>query len=112
MKIAIPVAGGQLARHFGHCEEFMLFDVDAEAQTISASETVASPPHQPGLLPQWLKELGAEMIIAGGMGRRAHDLFARSGIEAIAGVSKNDPQAVVEDYLAGNLEVGENLCDH
>jgi len=112
MKIAIPLAGGQLARHFGHCEEFVLFDVDGENRTIKGSQTLATPPHQPGLLPQWLKELGAEVLITGGMGRRAQHLLASSGIEAIVGVSANDPRAIVKDYLEGCLESGENLCDH
>ena len=111
MKIAIPLAGGCLAAHFGHCEEFMLFDVDADAQTIRESETVAAPPHQPGLLPQWLRELGADMIIAGGMGRRAQDLFASAGIGVVVGAA-GDPADIVKDYLAGALESGENLCDH
>jgi len=112
MRIAIPLAGGQLALHFGHCEQFVLFDVDGEERTIKGSETVVAPSHQPGLLPQWLKELGAEVIITGGMGRRAQALLARSGIEAIVGVSANDPQTIVKDYLEGRLESGKNLCDH
>jgi len=112
MRIAVPVVDGQLAQHFGHCEQFMLFEVDAEERTVRGPETVASPPHQPGLLPQWLKELGADVIIAGGMGTRAQELFARSGIEAIVGVDMSDPRAIAEQYLAGNLQAGENICDH
>jgi predicted Fe-Mo cluster-binding NifX family protein len=112
VKIAIPLAGGQLAQHFGHCEEFVVFDVDGETRTIERSQTVVAPPHEPGLLPQWLKELGADVVITGGMGSRAQELLGRSGIAVIVGVSPNDPRAVVTDYLEGRLKGGENICDH
>jgi predicted Fe-Mo cluster-binding NifX family protein len=112
VKIAIPVAGGQVAQHFGHCEEFVLFDVDGETRTVEGSQTVVAPPHEPGLLPQWLKELGADVVITGGMGRRAQELLGRGGIAVIVGVSTTDPRAVVREYLEGRLKSGENICDH
>ncbi|HUU43246.1 MAG TPA: iron-sulfur cluster carrier protein MrpORP, partial [Planctomycetota bacterium] len=76
MRIAIPMADGRLAMHFGHCQEFALVDVDVEKGSITGQTAEAAPDHQPGLLPKWLAERGAEVIIAGGMGRRAQDLFA------------------------------------
>jgi predicted Fe-Mo cluster-binding NifX family protein len=112
VKIAIPLAGGQVAQHFGHCEEFVLFDVDGETRTIEGSQTVVAPPHEPGLLPQWLKELGADVVITGGMGGRAQDLLGRNGIAVIVGVSTGDPRALVADYLEGRLKGGKNICDH
>ncbi len=72
----------------------------------------APPPHQPGLLPRWLHERGADVLIAGGMGRRAQGLFAQAGIEVVVGAQSSDPRRIVEDYLADALETGENLCDH
>jgi predicted Fe-Mo cluster-binding NifX family protein len=76
MKIAIPLANGRLAMHFGHCERFALVDVDAAQMKIISREDIEAPPHQPGLLPPWLAQRGATMIIAGGMGQRAQGLFA------------------------------------
>jgi len=52
------------------------------------------------------------LVIAGGMGRRAQDLFARSGIEVIVGAPAAPPEELVRAYLAGELEAGENVCDH
>ena len=112
MRIAIPVAAGRLAMHFGHCEAFALIDVDADAKRILNQETVAAPDHQPGLLPPWLAERGADMIIAGGMGSRAQGLFAEQGIEVLVGAPAAEPERIVEAHLAGVLETGGNVCDH
>ncbi len=112
MRIAIPLAGGKLAMHFGHCEQFAMFDVDFDNKEIINKELVASPDHQPGLLPKWLSEHGANIIITGGMGMRAQDLFAENKIKVIMGASSADPESIVNEYLAGTLETGDNICDH
>jgi predicted Fe-Mo cluster-binding NifX family protein len=112
MRIAIPLANGELAPHFGHCECFALFDVDLGARKIVTREDVESPPHQPGLLPAWLAERRANVILAGGMGRRAQELFADQGIEVVVGAPSAPPERLVSDYLEGRLRSGENLCDH
>ena len=64
MRIAIPVANGELAAHFGHCERFVLVEVDPKAQQILRREDIEAPPHEPGLLPPWLAKRGVNMIIA------------------------------------------------
>lgn len=112
MKIAIPLAGGKLAMHFGHCERFALVEVDPAEKKILGREDVAAPPHQPGLLPPWLAERGATMIIAGGMGQRAQNLFTEHGIQVIVGAPSDTPERLVGDFLAGTLQAGENVCDH
>ena len=112
MRIAIPLAGGKLALHFGHCESFALVDVDPGEKKILKREDVPAPPHQPGRLPPWLAERGATLIVAGGMGQRAHALFAQQGIQVVVGAPSETPEKIVGDYLAGSLEVGDNICDH
>jgi ATP-binding protein involved in chromosome partitioning len=112
MRIAIPVVDGQLARHFGHCEEFMLFDVDPDAGSVGSSASLQAPPHEPGLLPRWLKDEGVDVVITGGMGRRAQGLFAESGVKIVVGAASDDPRTIVEQYLSGALATGDNLCDH
>ena len=112
MRIAIPLANGRLAVHFGHCERFALVDVDATERKIVSREDIEAPPHQPGLLPPWLAERGATMIIAGGMGQRALGLFAEQGIQVVLGAEAETPERLVSDYLAGTLQPGENTCDH
>ncbi|NLX14177.1 MAG: ATPase [Phycisphaerales bacterium] len=112
MKIAIPLTYGQLSAHFGHCEQFALVEVDPADKKITATEYLTPPAHEPGVLPSWLHDLGATVIIAGGMGQRAQQLFAQNGIEVIVGVSCRPVEQVVNDYLEGALQAGENICDH
>ena len=112
MRIAIPLADGKLSMHFGHCERFALVDVDPTEKKILRREDVEPPPHEPGLLPKWLAERGASAIISGGMGQRARGLFAERGIEVVVGAPADTPECLVGDYLAGTLQLGENVCDH
>jgi ATP-binding protein involved in chromosome partitioning len=112
MKVAIPVTDGKLSMHFGHSEKFAIIDVDRDKKEIRSSELIEAPPHEPGLLPVWLRERGADLIITGGMGRRAQALFHDSGIEVIVGAPAAEPEKVVHDYLVGTLVTGSNICDH
>ncbi len=110
MKFAIPLAEGKLTAHFGHCQEFAL--VDVEDNEIKNKETLVPPPHEPGVLPKWLHDLGTNIIIAGGMGARALDLFAQNDIQVIVGAPALTPEELVRQYLDNKLEAGANVCDH
>lgn len=112
MRIAVPVTDGQLASHFGHCEKFAFFDVDPVSREVTGSHEVIAPPHQPGMLPQWLKGQGVTVVIAGGMGSRAQNLFQMASIEVITGAPDGSPQALVQSYLDGSLTPGPNSCGH
>lgn len=112
MRYAIPVSGGILSAHFGHCEQFAIIDVDEESKTILNKELVPSPGHEPGFLPQWLAEEGVSVVLAGGMGSRAQGLFAQNNIEVVVGVLENDPERAILSYLNGALDTGGNICDH
>ena len=112
MRIVIPLTAGKLSAHFGHCEQFALLDVEPDTGEITARRFLDPPPHEPGKLPPWLAEQGAEVIIAGGMGARAQQLFAGKGIQVVIGAAADDPETIVRAYLTGELQTGENLCDH
>lgn len=112
MKFAIPVNGGVLSPHFGHCEQFALIDTDDNNKNILKTTMVAAPPHQPGLLPPWLAKQGVNAIIAGGMGANAISLFQQNGIKVTLGATAIEPGKLVMDYLNGNLVSGDNSCDH
>lgn len=111
MKIAIPLVDGRVSMHFGHCQQFAIVEAD-EQNNIVGKTMLAPPPHEPGALPAWLNEQGAEVIIAGGMGSRAQQLFAQSGITVVVGAPVAEPEEVVSAYLNGALEAGDNICDH
>ena len=110
MKIAIPIANGKLTAHFGHCQEFAL--VEVEGNEITKTEMLVPPPHEPGVLPNWLHQLGADVIIAGGMGQRAVGLFEERGIKVFTGAPALAPEELVNSYLNNTLMTGANLCDH
>ena len=112
MKIAIPVANGKLNAHFGHCEAFAVMDVDTAGKVITGRSDIAAPPHEPDLLPKWLGERGVGMIIAGGMGQRAQNLFRERSIDVLVGAPCDTPENLVNAWLGGRLVTGINACDH
>jgi len=112
MQNAIPVSNGRLSSHFGRCERFVMIDVDPISRTIIKQEEIAAHEHQPGLLPRWLRERGAQVVIPGGMGSRAQSLFTENNIKVVVGVSADTPEHLALAYLEGKLHVGENSCDY
>ncbi len=111
-KIAIPVTGGVLASHFGHCEQFVVFHIEADGKSLGRKQVLTPPPHEPGTFPKWLHEQGATIIIAGGMGSRAQSLFVQNGIQVVVGATNDQPETLVRQFLDGRLTTGANLCDH
>jgi predicted Fe-Mo cluster-binding NifX family protein len=73
MKIAVASENGMVTEHFGHCEEFVTFDT--ENNQILKSETIDNPGHRPGFLPNFLADRGVNVIISGGMGGGAVEIF-------------------------------------
>ncbi len=112
MKIAIPLHNGRCSAHFGHCGSFAVVDADPESRTVGQVAMSTPPAHEPGALPRWLSEMGVDTVIAGGMGRRAQQLFSASGIGVIVGAPEDEPEALVQAFLHGRLVSGPNVCDH
>ena len=112
MKIAIPLAAGKMSNHFGHAEQFAIIEADPASKQILATTNLTPPPHGPGVLPRWLHEKGANVIIAGGMGQRAKDLFAQSGIAMSTGWSGGAPEELVQAFLNNTLPAGAGSCNH
>lgn len=112
MKIAIPVANEKLCLHFGHCEKFAFIEINEETKEIIEKNFIEPPPHEPGILPPWVAEQGATVVIAGGMGSRARSLFENQNIKVIVGAENDDPAKIALDYVSGNLKTGMNACDH
>ena len=110
MKIAVACNGEQIFGHFGHCENFMLFDT--ENGKITGAKSVPNPGHKPGFLPNFLADQGAGVIIAGGMGGGAVDIFNERGVEVVTGAEGGARQAA-EAYLRGELKSTGSVChDH
>jgi len=107
MKIAVASEKEMVTEHFGHCEEFMIFDT--ENNQIVKSETIANPGHKPGFLPNFLADRGVNVIISGGMGGGAVEIFNERNIEVIVG-AKGNAKAAVEAYLEGSLKSTGSVC--
>ena len=107
MKIAISTDNGKVAQHFGRCSQYQKVEiVNDEVNNINV---VDKPRHTPVALPKYLNNQDCDLIIAGGMGRRAQGFFREFGIDWIIGV-QGDIEQVIEDYINGSLESGESLC--
>ncbi len=112
MKIAVPVDDGRLAEHFGRSPQVMLFTVDQPTRQVIAEQTLEMPAHEPDLYPIWLKEHGADVVIAGGLGGRAIVLFEQSGIRVVVGAPPLPARELVDALVADELVVGVNTCQH
>jgi Mrp family chromosome partitioning ATPase/predicted Fe-Mo cluster-binding NifX family protein len=108
--LVIPVSAGKLSPHFGHCEQFAF--IETEKGEIKAHEMKTPPAHEPGVLPRWLYEQGADVVITGGMGEQAQQLLREKGVEVILGAPMDSPEAIAHQFLSGSLVTGNNACDH
>lgn len=107
MKIAVASEGKMVTGHFGHCESFLIFE--AENEEITKSEMIPNPGHRPGFLPNFLNDMGVNVIISGGMGSGAIEIFNEKNIEVIVGAS-GDAKTAAEEYLKGNLKSTGSVC--
>ncbi len=102
---------GQVSQHFGRCPCYLIADV--EGNEIKKTESVDNPyfsNHIPGKVPQFIKEQGVDVMIAGGMGPRAIDMFNSFGIEVVTGAIGNTGN-VLQAYLRGEIS-GVAPCKH
>ncbi len=113
MRIAIPLQQGKFSQHFGGAESFAFYSVDETSRAIGERHLDTPPEHGRGIFPVWLRNQGATVILAGGMGPRAIDILGRQGIQVVLGVQGDDPDAVVKEFLDGTLEATGEVChDH
>jgi predicted Fe-Mo cluster-binding NifX family protein len=110
MKIAVPTRENRFSTHFGGADAFALYTVDESTREVGPRQMVAPPEHGRGVFPTWLQQLGTTVVLAGGMGPRAADIFASHGISVTLGVAGDDPDSLVQQYLAGTLESNGELC--
>ncbi len=110
MKIAVTYENGNIFQHFGHTEQFKVYDV--EDGKIVSSEVIGTDGNGHGALAGVLGGLHVEALICGGIGGGAQNALAAAGIKLYGGVS-GDADAAVEALLAGNLEFSANAtCNH
>ncbi len=110
MRIAFPTNDEIMVEsHFGHCKKFTIYTVNGES--ILKKEVVDAPPHAVGVLPKFLGELKVNVIITGGMGERAIDLFKGQNVDVILGAS-GDISEILKVYMEGELYSTGSACTH
>jgi len=109
MKIAVTYENGEVFQHFGHTEQFKVYEVE-EGKVVS-SEIISSGGTGHGALAGLLAEGGIDVLICGGLGGGAQEALIQNGIQVCAGAEGNADEAV-EAFLRGDLvNTGAN-CDH
>ena len=110
MIIAATYDNGEIFRHFGRTPAFKVYEV--EDGKVKSAEVVPTNGTGHGALAGMLAELGADVIICGGIGGGAQAALEAAGIRLFAG-AEGDPDKAVEMFLNGTLpEIGEANCDH
>ncbi len=110
MRIAVTYENGNIFQHFGHTEQFKVYDV--QDGKILSSQVVDTNGSGHGALAGVLTALNADVLICGGIGGGAQMALAAAGIQLFGGVSGN-ADAAVEALVAGNLAYNPNVkCNH
>ncbi|HIR39824.1 MAG TPA: NifB/NifX family molybdenum-iron cluster-binding protein [Candidatus Coproplasma stercoripullorum] len=110
MKIAVTYENGEVFQHFGHTEQFKIYDVE-EGKVVS-SQIVPTEGSGHGALAGFLSERNVNVLLCGGIGGGAKSALASAGIELYGGVSGNADNAV-EAFLGGKLQYDPDVaCTH
>ena len=110
MRIAVTYANGEIFQHFGRTEQFKVYDV--ENGQVLRSQVVDTGGQGHGALAGVLQQLGADVLICGGIGGGAQAALASAGIRLYGGAS-GPADAAVDALLAGRLDYQPDVhCDH
>ena len=110
MRIAVTYENGTVFQHFGHAEQFKLYDVESGAVRVSMVVETNGSGH--GALAAFLKGNGVDVLICGGIGGGAQTALAEAGVKLYGGVS-GSADAAVQALLDGSLAYNPNVqCNH
>lgn len=110
MKIAVTHSNGTVFQHFGHCKEFKIYEI--ENGNIVSSKVLNSLGSGHGALAGFLRLVGAEALICGGIGGGAREALAEAGIKLYPGVEGGCDESV-QALLAGSLDYDpDKTCNH
>lgn len=106
-KVAVASEGSVVSEHFGHCEGFTVYAI-CDGIVIH-QDFIKNPGHKPGLLPELLNDNGVHVVIAGGMGVGAIEIFKEKGIDVIIGARGPLDQTMAR-FLEGTLLSTGAVC--
>ena len=112
IKLAVPTSGNDVDDHFGHCDAYTVFTVNANKK-IEQTEMLPSPKgcgckSNIGAI---LEEKGVSVMLAGNMGAGALNVLKNHGIEVYRGCS-GDVLQLVESFLKGKIADSGEGCNH
>lgn len=110
MNIAITYENGKIFQHFGHTNQFKIYEiVDGK---IAKAKVIPTNGSGHGALAGFLRQHGVDTLICGGIGSGAQMALDKAGIKLYGGVS-GEADAAVNDLLAGQLRYNPNVhCEH
>lgn len=110
MRIAVTFENGNVFQHFGHTEQFKIYDV--ENGQITKEQVADTNGSGHGALAGFLTELGVDTLICGGIGMGAKNALAEAGIQLYGGVT-GDADEAVKALIEGNLTYNPDIqCSH
>jgi predicted Fe-Mo cluster-binding NifX family protein len=116
MRIAVSSESDQglesmVSPHFGRCPHFILIDLEGrEVSVVQAIENPFFGQHQPGQVPGFIQSQGVDVMLTGGMGRRAIAFFQQFNIKPVTG-AQGTVAFALEQYLAGALQEAEPCAE-
>lgn len=112
MRIALPLTSAdEFSAHYGAAAKFAVFEIDPKRRAVRRHVVVKPTGSEPCGWPPLLRAAGADLVLAGGMGRGARLRMAEHGLKVLAGVPTAAPEVLIADWLAGRLSAGANTCD-
>ncbi len=110
MKVAVTYEAGMIFQHFGHTQQFKLYDV--ENGVVQRERIVDTQGSGHGALAGFLTAHGVDTLLCGGIGGGAQNALAAAGIKLYGGISGNADEAV-RALLAGTLAYNPEVhCGH
>lgn len=110
MKIAVTYENGEIFQHFGHSQQFKIYEIDEEK--IVNEKTINTNGSGHGLLGELLISEGVNILICGGLGSGAKNILEENNIKVYPGVT-GDADEAVKDFISGKLKYDPNKkCNH
>lgn len=115
MRIAMPIAEGKFALHYGSCETLSIHDIDLQRGVAMPVAVVDAPAEGMCGAGPWIASQGVQVLLAGGLGAGAAQGLGKAGVRVFAGIKETDPAKVLEMFLDGVAEArelapGESMC--
>jgi predicted Fe-Mo cluster-binding NifX family protein len=110
-KAAIALDGNVVSEHFGKVREFLFLTFENGREISREVLPAPTADHAPGVFPNWVKSMGADMVMAGGMGVKAKQFFETLGVQVLT-VPPMDVEEGVKALLLGTVRTVETDCGH